>query len=288
MKLVRYGSRGSEKPGVLDTEGRVRDLSGVVADISPEVLAPAQLQRLRGIDPATLPRVDGHPRLGAPIAAPGTFFAIGLNYADHAREIGLPIPSEPVFFIKAAGCINGPDDPIVLPKDSHKADWEVELGIVIGSSARYVDRASALAHVAGYFIVNDVSEREFQKEHGSQWAKGKGCDTFGPIGPWLVTADEVRDPQLLDLWLDVNGERMQAGNTREMVCGVADLVAYLSRFTTLRPGDLITTGTPPGVGESRRPPVFLKPGDVMHLGIAGLGEQRQRVAAWSEIAGGGG
>lgn len=284
MKLVRYGSRGAEKPGVLDANGLVRDLSSVVRDITPDVLAPSGLDPLKRIDPGTLPLVGGHARLGAPIAATGTFFAIGLNYADHAREIGLPIPSEPVFFIKAAGCISGPIDPIVLPRNSLKTDWEVELGVVIGKPARYVDRASALDHVAGYFLVNDVSEREFQKQHGSQWAKGKGCDTFGPIGPWLVTADEVHDPQALDMWLDVNGKRMQTGTTREMVFGVADLVAYLSRFTTLRRGDLITTGTPPGVGESRHPPVFLKPGDVVHLSITGLGEQRHQVAAWNEIA----
>lgn len=279
MKLVRYGAQGVEKPGAIDESGSLRDLSGLVSDITPDMLASEKLERLKALDLTTLPLVDGKPRLGAPIGSPGTFFAIGLNYEDHAREVGLEMPTEPIFFIKAAGCISGPHDPILLPSGSHKTDWEVELGVVIGKTARRVDRSHALDHVAGYFLVNDVSEREFQKEHGSQWAKGKGCDTFGPIGPWLVTADEVPDPQVLDLWLDVNGRRMQTGNTRSMIFGIADLVAYVSHYTTLRRGDLITTGTPPGVGESRTPPVFLKAGDVVHFGITGLGEQHHLIAA---------
>lgn len=283
MKLLRYGPRGVEKPGVLDSQGRIRDLSAIIDDITPESLTPQELARLKHTDPDTLPVVAGNPRLGVPVSPVGKFLAIGLNYADHAKEAGLPTPTEPIFFTKAISCLNGPNDPVMLPKASVKSDWEVELGVVIGKTARYVDTSNALDYVAGYVLVNDLSEREFQKEHGSQWDKGKGCDTFGPVGPWLVTADEIVDPQNIDMWLDLNGKRMQTGNTRTMVFGVAELVAYVSRFVTLCPGDLLTTGTPPGVGEGRNPPIFLKPGDVMQLGISGLGEQRQEVEAWHVV-----
>ncbi len=283
MKLLRYGPRGAEKPGVLDSRGCIRDLSAVVDDITPAILTPQGLARLKDIDPDTFPAVEGSPRLGVPLSPVGKFLAIGLNYADHAAEAGLPIPTEPIFFTKAISCLNGPNDPVMLPKASVKSDWEVELGVVIGKTARYVEENEALDYVAGYMLVNDVSEREFQKERGSQWDKGKGCDTFGPVGPWVVTSDEIGDPQDLDMWLDLNGKRMQSGNTRTMVFGVAELVAYVSRFVTLHPGDLLTTGTPPGVGEGQKPPVFLKQGDVMQLGIAGLGEQRQKVEAWHAV-----
>lgn len=278
MKLLRYGPVGREKPGLLDAEGRIRDLSGVVSAIDSAALAPRELARLRRIDPATLPRVRGNPRLGVPYVGIGKFVAIGLNYSDHAAEAGMPVPREPIIFMKATTCITGPNDGIVIPRDSTKTDWEVELGVVIGTRAQYVAQSDALAHVAGYCVVNDVSERSFQLERGGQWDKGKGCDTFGPIGPYLVTADEV-DPQALDLWLDVNGERRQRGNTRTMVFGVAHLVSYVSRFMTLLPGDIIATGTPPGVGMGMKPPQFLQLGDVVTLGITGLGEQRQQVTA---------
>ncbi|HEX7157334.1 MAG TPA: fumarylacetoacetate hydrolase family protein [Burkholderiaceae bacterium] len=277
MKFVRYGPRGREKPGILDAQGGIRALSGVVGEIDSALLAPRELKRLRRVDPASLPRVRGEPRLGVPYLGIGKFVAIGLNYSDHAAEAGLPVPAEPVLFSKATTCINGPWDPIMLPRDSTKTDWEVELGVVIGTRASYVGEDRALAHVAGYCVVNDVSERNFQLERGSQWDRGKGCDTFGPIGPYLVSADEVPDPQSLALWLDVNGEPRQRGSTRSMVFGVASLVSYVSRFMTLMPGDIITTGTPPGVGMGMKPPQFLKAGDVVTLGIDGLGEQRQQV-----------
>ncbi len=280
MKLVRYGNPGREKPGLLDADGRLRDLGAVVPDIGPDQLTPAALARLRRLDPAKLPLVRGKPRLGCPVAGIGKFIAIGLNYADHAAEAGAAIPKEPIVFLKATSCIQGPTDPVMLPKGSVKTDWEVELGVVIGSRARYVTKKDALSHVAGYCVVNDVSEREYQLERGPQWDKGKGCDTFGPIGPWLVSADEVANVQRLSMWLDVNGERMQSGSTRTMIFGVADLVSYVSRFMTLLPGDVITTGTPPGVGMGCKPPRYLKKGDVVALGIEGLGEQRQDVVAF--------
>ncbi|WP_407528963.1 fumarylacetoacetate hydrolase family protein [Methylobacterium oryzisoli] len=281
MKLLRYGPAGRERPGLLDAEGRIRDLSAHLPDLGPDALAPESLAALARLDPASLPLVEGTPRMGVPVAGVGKFIAIGLNYADHAAESNLPIPSEPVVFTKAISSLSGPNDPVMLPRDSRKGDWEVELGIVIGRRAAYVEEAEALGHVAGYCLVNDVSEREFQIERGGTWDKGKGCDTFGPVGPWLVTADEVGDPQDLDMWLDLNGRRMQTGNTRTMIFGCAEIVSYVSRFMTLMPGDIITTGTPPGVGMGVKPaPVFLKPGDVMTLGIAKLGEQRQEVVAW--------
>ena len=281
MKLLRHGAKGAEKPALLDAQGRVRDLSKVLADIGPAALAPKSLQRLRDLDTNTLPVVDNPGRLAVPWAGMGKFVAIGLNYADHAAESNLPVPKEPIVFMKTTSCAVGPNHPVVLPQGSVKSDWEVELGIVIGSRARYVSEADALKYVAGYCVVNDVSEREYQIERGGQWDKGKGCDTFGPIGPWLVTADEIPDPQNLSMFLEVNGHRYQNGSTKTMIFGVATLVSYLSRFMTLEPGDCITTGTPPGVGMGVKPnPVFLKPGDVMRLGIEGLGEQQQTVHAW--------
>jgi len=280
MKLLRYGPAGREKPGLLDAEGRIRDLSGIVSHIDSGLLAPSRLEHLRRFDPVKLPLVRGTPRLGVPYTGIGKFVGIGLNYSDHAAEAGMPVPAEPIVFMKATTCITGPSDGIVLPKGSTKVDWEVELGVVIGTRAQYVDEADALRHVAGYCVVNDVSERNFQLERGGQWDKGKGCDTFGPIGPYLVTTDSIADPQDLDMWLDVNGEPRQRGNTSTMVFGVAHLVSYVSRFMTLMPGDIIATGTPPGVGMGRKPQQFLKPGDVVTLGIEGLGEQRSRVAAW--------
>ncbi len=281
MKLLRHGPKGHERPALIDAEGQVRDLSGVITDLRSESLTPASLARLRALDVAELPVVPQPGRIGLPYVGCGKFVAVGLNYADHAAEAGLPVPAEPVLFTKPTSCMVGAHDAVVLPQGSTKSDWEVELGIVIGSKARYVAEADALQHVAGYCVVNDLSEREYQLERGGTWDKGKGCDTFGPVGPWLVTADEVPDPQALGLWLDVNGRRWQQGNTRTMIFGVASLVAYISRFMTLYPGDLITTGTPPGVGLGAKPhPVFLKPGDVMALGIDGLGEQRQVVHAW--------
>jgi 2-keto-4-pentenoate hydratase/2-oxohepta-3-ene-1,7-dioic acid hydratase in catechol pathway len=282
MKLVRYGPPGREKPGLIDAEGKLRDLSRKVKDIAAAALAPVELAKLRKLDPKKLPQVKGRPRLGPCIATPPKFIAIGLNYVDHAKESGNPIPEHPVVFFKAETCIVGPNDSIRLPPDSTHTDWEVELGVVIGRTARHVDKKDALKHVAGYCVVNDVSEREYQmKRSATQWGKGKGCDTFGPVGPWLVTTDEIRDPQNLDLWLDVNGVRKQTGNTRTMIFGVADLVADVSRYMTLLPGDIITTGTPPGVGMGMKPePQYLKPGDVVTLGIAGLGQQRQQVIAF--------
>ena len=281
MKLCRYGKAGFEKPGVIDSDGRLRDLSKVVDNIGPKELSPRGLKMLTRVKPETLPPVSGSPRLGVPYVGIGKFVAIGLNYSDHAKEAGLPIPAEPIVFMKATTCISGPTDDVIQPKNSTKLDWEVELGIVIGSQAKYVDEAEALAHVAGYCIVNDVSERAFQMAT-TQWDKGKGFDTAGPIGPWLVTTDEITDPQTLDMWLDVNGKRMQTGNTRTMVFSCAKIIAHVSQYMTLMPGDIICTGTPPGVGLGIKPnPVFLKPGDLMTLGIKGLGEQRQRVVGYS-------
>jgi 2-keto-4-pentenoate hydratase/2-oxohepta-3-ene-1,7-dioic acid hydratase in catechol pathway len=285
MKLVRYGSPGREKPGMIDAEGQLRDLSRKVKDIDAASLAPTELARLRKVDPRRLPAVKGRPRLGPCVATPSKFVAIGLNYIDHAKETGSPIPDNPIVFYKAETCIVGANDNIMLPPDSTHTDWEVELGVVIGRTARRVAVKDALRYVAGYCVVNDVSEREYQmKRSGSQWSKGKGCDTFGPIGPYLVTADEVKDPQNLDMWLDVNGERKQTGNTRTMIFGVDALVADVSSYMTLLPGDVITTGTPPGVGIGMKPtPQFLKPGDVVTLGIQGLGEQKQRVVAFRKM-----
>ena len=278
MKLVRYGPAGREKPGLIDAEGTLRDLSRKVADIDAAALAPVALSGLRKLDTRKLPVVKGRPRLGPCIATPSKFVAIGLNYTDHAKETGAPIPEHPVVFFKAQTCIVGANDNIMIPLDSTQMDWEVELGVVIGRQARYVAEKDALRYVAGYCIVNDVSEREFQlKRSASQWSKGKGCDTFGPTGPWLVTSDEIKDPQNLGMWLDVNGQRRQTGNTRTMIFSVAQLVADVSRYMTLLPGDLITTGTPPGVALGMKPPQWLKAGDVVTLGIDGLGEQRQRV-----------
>ena len=281
MKLLRYGPAGAEKPGVLDADGRVRDLSGQIADIAGDVLTPDGLARLAGLDLAALPVVDGTPqqdlRLGPCVGHVRKFIAIGLNYADHAAESNMPVPAEPIVFNKWTSCIVGPDDDIQIPRGSTKTDWEVELGVVIGAPASDVSEAEAMAHVAGYCVVNDVSEREWQLERGATWDKGKGFDSFGPIGPWMVTADEIADPQDLSLWLEVDGRRFQDGSTRTMVFGVAALVSYCSRLMTLMPGDVITTGTPPGVGMGQTPRVFLKGGETMRLGIQGLGEQTQRV-----------
>ena len=285
MKLLRYGPAGREKPGLLDASGRIRDLSAQVHDISAEVLAPASLARLAAIDAATLPIVDESPRYGAPVHGVSKFIAIGLNFSDHAAESNMPEPREPIIFMKATSCIQGPNDSVMLPKDSLKTDWEVELAVIIGKRAKYVEKAAALDHVAGFALHNDYSEREYQLERGGTWDKGKGCDTFGPIGPWLVTADEVGDPQNLDMWLEVNGRRVQSGNTRTMIFGVAKLVSYCSRFMTLLAGDIITTGTPPGVGMGMKPtPTFLKPGDRMRLGIAKLGEQAQTLIAYRSVS----
>jgi 2,4-diketo-3-deoxy-L-fuconate hydrolase len=280
MKLVRYGRPGKEKPGLLDEEGRLRDLSGVIADIDAAVLSDRALRKIAKLDHKTLPLVRGTPRLGVPVKGTGKFIGIGMNYSDHAAEIGAPIPKEPIMFMKAITCLSGPDDPIQLPKGSKKTDWEVELGVVIGTRAQYVDEADALDYVAGYCVVNDVTERAYQFELGSQWDKGKGCDTFGPVGPFLVTRDEVVDVQDLNMYLEVNGKRMQTGNTANMVFSVAQIVSYLSKFMTLEPGDIICTGTPPGVGMGRTPQRFLKKGDRVRLGIEGLGEQQQDVLAY--------
>ena len=279
MKLCRWGRNGFEKPGMIDAQGQLRDLSGIVSHIDQETISPRGMARLRKIRPESLPLVRANPRFGVPYTGISKFIAIGLNYADHAHEAGLAVPSEPVIFMKATTCINGPNDDVIQPRNSTKLDWEIELGVVIGSKALYVSEDKALDHVAGYCIVNAVSERAFQTQ-SSQWDKGKGCDTFGPIGPWLVSTDEITDPQNLDMWLDVNMERMQTGNTRTMIFGVAKLVSYCSNYMTLLPGDIITTGTPPGVGMSKKPnPIWLKPGDVVNLGIRGLGEQRQKIVA---------
>ena len=281
MRLCRYGKAGYEKPGLVDGEGRVHDLSKVVDSIGPNELSPRGLKMLSRLKPESLPLINGSPRLGVPYVGIGKFVAIGLNYSDHAKEAGLPIPSEPIVFLKATTCISGPNDDVVQPKNSTKLDWEIELGVVIGTQARYVEEADALSHVAGYCIVNDVSERAFQMAT-TQWDKGKGFDTAGPIGPWLVTTDEIRDPQALAMRLDVNGKRMQSGNTRTMVFSCAKIISHVSHYMTLLPGDIICTGTPPGVGLGIKPtPVFLKPGDVMTLSIQGLGEQKQKVVAYS-------
>ncbi len=285
MKLVRYGQPGKEKPGLIDADGKLRDLSGVIADVTPEHLSDKALAKLAKLKADKLPLVKGKKRFGPPVSHVGKFIAIGLNYADHAAESGMPIPKEPIVFMKSTTCIQGPDDDVMLPKGSKKTDWEVELGVVIGTRARYVSQKDALNHVAGYCTVNDVSEREYQLERGGTWDKGKGCDTFGPIGPWLVTRDEVPNPQNLAMWLDLNGQRMQSGSTKTMIFGVAKLVSYVSQFMTLEPGDVINTGTPPGVGmgikkDGKPAPVYLKRGDVMSLGIEGLGEQTQKVVAF--------
>lgn len=280
MKLARYGRPGKEKPGLIDRDGKLRDLSAIIPDIGTAQLSEKVLAKLARLDPAKLPLVRGTPRWGVPIAQVGKFIGIGLNYSDHAAEAGMPLPKEPIIFMKATTSLSGANDPVMLPKGSKKTDWEVELGVVIGTMARSVAEKDALGHVAGYCVVNDVSEREFQLERGPQWDKGKGCDTFGPVGPWLVTRDEVPNPQRLDLWLDLNGERMQTGNTRTMVFSVAKIVSYVSRFMTLMPGDIIATGTPPGVGMGMKPPHFLKRGDMLSLGISGLGEQKQAVVAY--------
>ena len=282
MKLLRYGPAGREKPGLLDADGKIRDLSGQIADVDGQALTSETLGRLAKLDPATLPIVDGSPRLGCPVGSVSKFVAVGLNYADHAAEANMPLPTEPIIFFKATSCIVGPNDDVILPPGSTKGDWEIELGIVIGRTARYVEEREALDYIAGYCLVNDVSEREYQLERGGTWDKGKGFDTFGPVGPVLVTADELGSPQSLGMWLDVNDQRMQTGSTKTMIFGVATLVSYISRIMTLFPGDIITTGTPPGVGMGKKPaPIYLKPGDVMTLGIEGLGTQRQHVRAWS-------
>ena len=280
MKLLRYGEPGAEKPGLMDDGGTIRDLSGHVADIDGSVLGPDGLAKLAALDPASLPAVTGSPRLGCPVANPSKLLCIGLNYSDHAKEAGQAIPSEPVLFMKSTTAVNGPNDKVVLPRGSEKGDWEVELGIVIGTRASYVEEADALAHVAGYVLVNDVSERAYQLENTGQWVKGKSADTFAPIGPWVATTDEIPDPGALDIWLELDGKRMQDGNTKTMIFSVPTIVSYVSRHMTLLPGDIIPTGTPPGVGLGMKPPVFLRPGNVMRLGISGLGEQRQEVVAW--------
>ena len=276
MKLLRYGNAGSERPGLLDSNGKLRDLSAHVTDIDGDTLQPATLDALRQLDPHSLPLVSGEPRLGACVARSGKFICIGLNYADHAAETGAEIPKEPVVFSKWTSAIVGPNDDVEIPRDSVKTDWEVELGVVIGTGGRYISEADAMTHVAGYCVINDVSEREFQIERGGTWDKGKGCDTFGPIGPWLVTADEIPDPHQLNLWLEVDGTRYQNGNTRTMIFRIPEIISYLSRFMSLQTGDIISTGTPPGVGLGQKPPLYLKAGQVMHLGIEGLGEQRQK------------
>lgn len=280
MKLLRYGNPGEEKPGLLDAEGTLRDLSGVITDLGGDTLLPENLQQLAGLDPQSLPEVSGSPRIGPCVQGVGKFICIGLNYADHAAESGMQVPPEPVIFFKATSAICGPNDEVRIPRGSEKTDWEVELGVVIGKPAKYIDETQALEHVAGYCVVNDLSERAFQLERAGQWVKGKSSDTFGPIGPWLVTRDEVPDPQNLGMWLDVDGHRYQNGSTQTMVYGVAHLVSYLSQFFTLHPGDIISTGTPPGVGMGQKPdPIYLKPGQTMRLGIEGLGEQTQRTVA---------
>ncbi|MBM3538047.1 MAG: fumarylacetoacetate hydrolase family protein [Alphaproteobacteria bacterium] len=281
MKLLRYGPPGQEKPGMLDRSGRIRDLSGQIADLKGSALGPRGINRLRALDPESLPLVEGKPRLGPCVGRIGKFLCIGLNYSDHAAETGAAIPKEPIIFMKADTAISGPNDPVVIPKDSKKTDWEVELAVIIGSTAQHVSEERALDYVAGYAVCNDVSEREFQIERSGTWDKGKGCDTFGPLGPWLVTADEVADPQALGMWLEVNGKRFQNGSTKTMIFGVRTLVSYCSKFMTLRAGDVISTGTPPGVGMGQKPTqIYLKAGDVMRLGIDGLGEQQQTCVAW--------
>lgn len=279
MKLCRYGQRNAEKPGLIDADGTLRDLSGTIGDITADVLSRDSLRRLMAIDASTLPRIDGSPRFGTPVAHVGKMLCVGMNYADHAAETNAPVPEQPVLFMKATTAIGGANDTVVIPRGSVKTDWEVELGVIIGEVTRDVSVGDAFDHVAGYAVINDLSEREFQLEHGGQWVKGKSCDTFGPIGPWLVTKDEIADPQNLSLWLEVNGHRYQNGNTSTMVFGVAQLVSYISRYMTLMPGDVISTGTPAGVGLGLHPPTYLKPGDIIELGIEGLGRQRQDVVA---------
>jgi 2,4-diketo-3-deoxy-L-fuconate hydrolase len=281
MKIVRYGAPGLERPGLIAADESLRDLSDHLHDIVPELLAPERIAKLAETDPLRLPKVPGSPRLGYPVAGVGKIVLIGLNYRDHAAESGLPVPQRPVVFLKATSALSGPTDPVMMPRDASTVDWEVELGIVIGRLARYVEERDALSHVAGYCVMNDVSERTFSEENGGNWTKGKSCDTFGPMGPWLVTKDEVPDPQRLGIWLEVNGTRYQESNTANMVFGVAALISYVSRFMTLRPGDVISSGTPGGVGLGRKPPVFLKPGDLMRLWIDGLGEQRLEVIPFS-------
>ena len=278
MKLLRYGERGREKPGVLDGDGVIRDLSSIVSDLADDALLPQSLARLRGVDPRTLPKADGAPRIGPCVGHVGKFICIGLNYSDHAAESNMPVPSEPILFMKATSAVCGPNDNVEIPRGSHKTDWEVELGVVIGAPAKYVSEQEALSHVAGYCVVNDLSERAFQLEGTGQWVKGKSCDTFGPIGPWLVTTDAVPDPQTLDLWLDVDGRTFQRGTTSHMIFGVAYLVSYISRFMSLQPGDIISTGTPPGIGMGQKPSaIYLRAGNRVRLGISGLGEQSQLV-----------
>jgi len=277
MKLLRYGPVGAEKPGLCDADGVIRDLSSVIDDLDPTTISDETFARIAALDPESLPVVSGDPRIGACVGRPGKFICIGLNYSDHAQEAGMELPPEPIIFLKATSAVCGPNDTIEIPRGSTKTDWEVELGVVIGKHTKYVDEADALDHVAGYCLINDVSERAFQLEHSGQWVKGKSADTFGPIGPWLVTRDQIADPQNLSMWLDVNGKRYQDGSTKTMAYGVAFVVSYLSRFMSLQPGDIISTGTPPGVGMGQNPPVYLKPGDVMELGIDGLGAQRQEV-----------
>jgi 2,4-diketo-3-deoxy-L-fuconate hydrolase len=284
MKLVRYGKPGKEKPGLIDDAGKIRDLSGVIDDLAGDALSPKSLAKIAKLKPASLPAVRGEPRLGPCVGDVGNFIAVGLNYADHAAETGAEIPKEPILFNKAPSCIIGPNDEVTIPKGSVKTDWEVELAVVIGSRTSYVSEKDALQHVAGFCVCNDVSEREYQAERGGQWMKGKGCATFGPLGPWLVTPDEIRDVQKLDMWLDVNGERVQKGSTATMIFGVKMLVSYISQFMILLPGDVITTGTPPGVGLGMKPPRFLKAGDTVSLGIDGLGSQAQRFVAWKKEA----
>ncbi len=281
MKFLRYGPTGHEKPGLLDAGGTVRDISAHVADVSGATLADGTLGRLASVDPSTLPAVTDPGRLGPCVSGVGKFICIGLNYADHAEESGMPVPKEPILFMKATSAITGPNDKIIIPKDSKKTDWEVELGVVIGREARYVDESKALDYVGGYCVINDVSEREFQAERGGQWTKGKSADTFGPIGPWLVTPNEIPDPLNLGMWLEVDGHRYQDGSSKTMIFGIAKLISYVSHFMSLQPGDVISTGTPPGVGMGCKPPVFLKPGNVVRLGIEGLGEQRQEVVAYA-------
>ena len=279
MKLLRYGPDGAEKPGMLDSDGAIRDLSGLVSDIAGEAITPEGLNKLGAVEPASLPKVDGNPRIGPCVGDVGKFMCIGLNYSDHAAETGGEVPSEPILFMKANSAITGPNDDVIIPRGSVQTDWEVELGFVIGKPGKHISEADAMSHIAGYCVVNDVSEREFQIRMQGQWTKGKSCDTFGPLGPWLVTANEVDDPQALALWTEVNGHRYQDGNTNTMVYGVQFLVSYLSKFMTLQTGDVVATGTPPGVGMGQKPRVFLKPGDVMRLGVQGLGEQEQKLVA---------
>ena len=282
MKFCRFGPKGQEKPGVVDAQGQIRDLSGLVSDLTPDTVRLSQLAKLTAADINALPVVSGEQRYGVPVKNIGKIIAVGLNYADHAAESNLPVPPEPIFFTKAVTSLTGPNDDVMKPRDATKMDWEVELGLIIGKTCRYVEEADALSHVAGYVLVNDVSERAFQKERGSQWVKGKGCDTFAPTGPWLVTPDEVGDVHNLDMFLDVNGQRMQTGNTRTLIFNVAQCISYISRFITLQPGDLVITGTPPGVGEGKKPdPIYLNAGDTMHLGVSKLGEQRQTVVAFT-------